>query len=113
MFKWSFSSCLAILVFSLNLCHAQAGAPVSPPDEAVETEDDCDGWEAIASSHWNTRVYRLQWKYPDAPYFGDLPQEVKVYLIAKYCENGVDWVSENPDVVKDMMEWKWPVETVK
>lgn len=72
----------------------------------------CDGGERIASGHWNNRVYRLQWKYPDAPYSGVFPQEVKAFPVVD-CESGVDWVSDYPDVVRVMMEWKWPVETVK
>lgn len=116
MHTLSFSSCLAVLVFSMSLCHAQTGVPASSPDEVPEAKGQalhCDGWERIASDHWNNRVYRLQWKYPDAPYFGDLPQEVKAFLVARYCESGVDWVSDHPDVVRDMMEWKWPVKTAK
>lgn len=31
-------ACLAVLEFSMNLCHAQTGVPASPPDEVPEAE---------------------------------------------------------------------------
>lgn len=118
MHKLSLSSCLAVLLFSVGVCHAQTGELASPPDGHAETTgqaavSDCDGWEKIASDHWNNRVRRLGWKYPDAPYFGDLPKEVQDFLISKYCEEGVDWVSDRKAVVRDIMQWKWPAGTAK
>lgn len=117
MAKLFFSSCLAVLLFSVSFCHAQTNVAASSFGEVFEKilkEDiDCDGWETIAANHWNNRVYRLQWKYPDAPWFGSLPEKVKAFVVRKYCEDGVDWVSENPAVVRDIMERKWPAGMVK
>ena len=118
MHKLLLSFCLAVFLSGMGLCHAGTGGPVSLPDASGEVNGasgalDCEGWDRIASDHWNNRVQRLSWKYPDAPYFGDMPKEVQDFLVLKYCENGVDWVSNKKAVVRDLMEWKWPAGTVK
>lgn len=120
MHKIPLASALFALSFSMSLhCQAQTAAPSSPQaipetDTQAETVDsDCESWRAVAAGHWNNRIYRLNWKYPDAPYFGDLPAEIQTFVLLKYCQEGVDWVSDNPGLVNDIMQRKWPVKQVK
>lgn len=110
MQKTSLASTLFILLFGMNpTCHAQAAStsPACPAQEARTEADDCEGWRTVAAGHWNNRIYRLQWKYPEAPWFGDLPPQVQDFVVKKYCHEGVDWVSDHPELVKNIMERKW------